>query len=210
MADTLYGGGEGGLISSPSILKRRLLYTGVYEYCGPQRCGKNTLMTADLVFKVRKRFPWVKVYTNSSLIGLGNVVTLNSQALGLEILAIKDRHETDIVIIFDELGQELGARSFDSKTQTKIVNFAWQMPKRRILFMYSDNLGNSADVVLRLATWFVIMPKFIRANPISDSEITVNVIDCIGWSGQQQILKGTVVKNLPAVWPYFDSDLPVD
>lgn len=132
---------------------------GTYEYCGPPRCGKSTLMMRDLTCKLMSAYAPEDVYANFN-IKIPGVHCLENKDLIEAVFQIKRNKERHKVILFDEVGQELKARESMNKVQTEYVSFAWQMPKRDIIQLYCSNPGNSADIILRLATCQTIVPSY--------------------------------------------------
>jgi hypothetical protein len=162
------------------------MFCGVIEYCGVQRCGKNTLLAIDLYSKVLRQNPARRLISNIQFFGLPPETRyeyFDSEALVDEILRLKESRDRDVVIAFDEAGQFIGARSFGSRDQTKCVNFAWQCPKRGHLWLYTDNLGNSTDIQLGLATTHLLMPHYHGGSldreplPWKDQWMDVTVVD---------------------------------
>lgn len=120
------------------------------EYCAPQRQGKTTLMVRDMV-KLLPHYRPEDVFANF-VIKIPGVNCLENKDLIDAIFDIKRDKTRHKIILFDEVGQELRARESMNKRQTELVTFAWQMPKRDITMLYCSNPGNSADIILRLAT----------------------------------------------------------
>lgn len=175
---------------------------GVYSYCGIQRCGKTTMMIVDLVTKVFGFFRPDQVIANF-VVRIPGVKIMDSVPLGHEILRIRDQKARDRVILFDEASQFLGARGYSKPMQTEICTFAWQMPKRNILFLYSENIGNSVDKQLRDATWFTIMPKYHEDTP---PRISLSVIDNYGL----KLTRGDSVSGFEHIQTLFDTYEAID
>ena len=154
---------------------------GTYEYTGIQRCGKSTVMIHDLTEKVLPAgYQPDDVYANFDVFIEGIHIMENHQLID-QILRIKRDRLTNKVILFDEMGQELKARAYSDRVQTEVVSFAWQMPKRGIILMYCSNVGNSADVILRDATWITVMPHYLKGATHEKDSISLTVIynyDC--------------------------------
>ena len=177
---------------------------GIYEYCGIQRCGKSTLMVADLVNKLLGEYQPEDVFSNFRIF-IEGINVMSNEALIERILRMKRDKERNKVIMFDEVGQELKARGYADKTQTEVVNFAWQMPKRGILLMYCSNIGNSADIILRDATWQTIMPRYFPGPERSQDYIEATVIfnyDC-------RMMRGVRIPGVARYQELFDSWEPI-
>lgn len=178
---------------------------GIYEYCGRQRCGKSTLMMCDLVSKVLGEFAPEDVYSNFRIKIDGVHCMCNAELISavLGMKAEKVRHK---VVMFDEVGQELKARSYTDKRQTEFVNFCWQMPKRDILLMYCSNPGNSADVIMRDATWQTVLPVYHEGLKREDDYIEASVI----FNYDLRMMRGVRVYGVASVQELFDSFEPIE
>lgn len=179
---------------------------GVFEYSGIQRCGKSTLMMADWLTKVvpagfRPEDTWANFRIN-----VPGVHCMNNAALIEQILRMKREKIRNQCILFDEVGQELKARSYTDKTQTELVNFAWQMPKRGWVLAYCSNVGNSADIILRLATWQTIMPRYFFGSTRAEDYIVADVI----FNYSMRLMRGIKVSGLVGVQGLFDSFEPIE
>jgi branched-subunit amino acid aminotransferase/4-amino-4-deoxychorismate lyase len=125
------------------------------------------------------------VYANFS-IKIPDVHCLENKDLIEAVFQMKRNKERHKVILFDEVGQELKARESFNKVQTEYVSFSWQMPKRDIIQLYCSNPGNSADIILRLATCQTIVPAYhkgptyeeckARGEPCKEDYITAGII----------------------------------
>ena len=180
---------------------------GVYEYCAPQRQGKGTLMMRDLKKKCLETGLWQpdQVYANFSVF-IPGVHCMKNKTLIETILEFKRDEVRDKIILFDEIGQELRARSYKEKEQTEVASFVWQMPKMNILLMFASNPGNSADVILRDGAWYTIMPKYHYVNEGRDDYITAHVIDNYGC----RILGPYQIPDIREYQELFDSWEPVN
>lgn len=179
---------------------------GIYEYWQIQREGKTTLMMRDMLrLNTFHGFEWPRFHTNFRVY-IPGVNSYHSRDLLQRIAqAIRDK-ETHLVFVFDELGQFLGARTYMQEFQTEIANDLWQFPKRDLIFMYSDNIGLSADKVIRLATWESIMPHYYHGPTREEDYIVADVIK----NYQREIVRGIVI---PYVWLYqrlFNTREPID
>lgn len=178
---------------------------GIYEYCGIQRCGKSTLMMCDLVCKLLKEYRPEQVHSNFDIEIEGVNCYRENQVLLDKILEMKDKEIRGQVILFDECGQELRARGYMDKRQQKVVSFAWQMPKMGIVLMYCSNPGNSADIILRDATWYTIMPKYHRGITRADDYMEASVI----YNYERKIQSGIVVSGFQKVQELFKTLQPI-
>jgi hypothetical protein len=181
---------------------------GLYEYCGIQRCGKSTLMMSDWLSKIltagyRPQDTWANF-----AIFVDGVHCLTNENMIDQILRMKRDHVRNQVLLFDEVGQELKARGFGDKIQTEIVNFAWQMPKRGIILSYCSNVGNSADIILRLATWLTIMPRYFY--PDRGNRFTDYILFDVIYDYDVQIDEGYKVTGFQKAQELFDSWQPID
>lgn len=177
---------------------------GVYEYCAPQREGKSTLMMCDLVVKCLPDFAPVDIYANFQ-VNIDGVNCLTNSGMIDAILQIKHDRVRHKVLMFDEVGQELKARAYMDKTQTEVVGFAWQMPKMDIILMYCSNPGNSADIIMRDATWQTIITKYNHGQTRELDTITADVIH----NYDLKITRGIIVHGVYAVQCLFDSFAPI-
>jgi hypothetical protein len=179
---------------------------GIYEYCGIQRCGKTTLMIRDLIEKILTRnFEPTDIYANFRIF-IDGVNCLSTEALIEAIFKMKRDKERHKVLLFDEIGQFLAAREHMNKEQTKLVNFAWQMPKRDIILCYASNVGNSADVILRNATWITVVPRYFFGQTREEDYIKASVIfnyDC-------RVMRGIIIPGVAKYQAKFDSFEPIE
>ena len=173
---------------------------GVYEYSGIQRCGKSTLMMCDLVNKLLPEYSASDVYANFT-IKIEGVHCMENVELIDEIMRMKRDKVRHKVIMFDEAGQELKARGYTDKQQTEVVSFAWQMPKRSIVLMYCSNIGNSADIILRDATWQTILPRYFRGAVREDDYILADII----FNYDMRISRWNKISGFQKVQDLFDS-----
>jgi len=175
---------------------------GVIEYCSIQRQGKSTLMVRDIV-KLLPYYSPDDVYVNFPLYIEGVHCMENEELIEAMFKMKKDKVRRKI-IGFDEVGQELKARQSWNQRQTDCVSFAWQMPKMGIVLMYCSNPGNSADIILRDATWKTIMPRYHKGETREEDYITADVIfDYELWVAHWRI------EHLGPFQDLFDSWWPV-
>lgn len=176
----------------------------VQEYCAPQREGKSTMLVRDLVTKLLPLYRPEDVYSNFPIFIPGIHMLENKDLIDVvfEIKRKKIRHK---VICFDEVGQELRARESMNKVQTEFVTFAWQMPKRDICLLYCSNPGNSADIILRLATRQCLMPKYHKGYCREDDYILAHVI-----FNYELRISQWCIWNLVPFQNLFDSFAPID
>lgn len=175
----------------------------VQEYCAPQREGKSTLLVRDIVKLTR-------LYRPEDIIGnfpifIPGITAVENKDLIDAVFEIKRKKLRHKIIYFDEVGQELRAREAMNKVQTEFVTFAWQMPKRDITLLYCSNPGNSADIILRLATRQTIMPKYVHGRTRDEDYMRVWVIN-----NYELRISEWRVWNLVPFQDLFDSDAPVD
>lgn len=179
---------------------------GIYEYWQIQREGKTTLMVRDML-RLNQFYgvPWDRFHCNFRVF-IDGVHCYNSRRL-LErmVLAMKQK-ERDLAFVFDELGQFLGARNYADKFQTEIANDLWQFPKRNLLFLYSDNVGLSADKTIRLATWESIFPKYVHGETREDDYIVASVIK----NYMNMTVTGIVIPYVYLFQNLFDTREPID
>lgn len=149
---------------------------GCYEYCAPPRTGKSTLMVRDICKLIANyNFQPVDVWANFPIF-IEGIHCLENKDLIQAMLEMKARKERHKIIAFDEAGQELRARESMNKTQIEVVTSAWQFPKRDIILLYGSNPGNSADIILRLATFQTIMPQYIKGPTWKEDRMRVTVL----------------------------------
>lgn len=152
------------------------MYFGIYEYSGIQRCGKSTKLVDDAIRIIEENKP-NRIISNFN-VKIEGVEKYSNEAMLKEILKIKKEKQRNIVILFDELSQVLTGRGYNKEEQTTIASFLWQMPKRFIVLLYTSNVGKSVDKIIRDATWFTIMPRYIegenREGCILDCDVIAN------------------------------------
>jgi len=186
------------------IVNGRIL--GVYEYWGIQRVGKSTVMVRDMLRLVSFHgFDFTDVLANFRVF-IDGVRCGSSEWLMEEIMKIIAGKIRGKLVLFDELGQFLGARGWKEKYQTKLANSLWQFPKRNLIFMYSDNVGNSADVIIRDATWETIAPQFYSGENREGDYIVASVIK----NYMAEIVRGIVIPGVYAYQRLFDSFEPIE
>ena len=176
---------------------------GIIEYCAIQRQGKSTLAVRDMVILLPNYSP-DDVYANFPIYIDGVHCLENLELIEAVFKIFKDKLRRKI-IIFDEVGQELKARQSWDKVQTEFVNNAWQMPKRGIVLLYCSNPGNSADIILRDATWKTVMPRYHKGDTWGEDYITADVI----FNYELWIAHWTIEH----IWPFqllFDSWEPIE
>lgn len=178
---------------------------GIYEYCGIQRCGKSTKMVFDLLTQASKFYGPDDVWANFT-VKVDGVHVLETEDLIQRVFDMKRKGEVKKVILFDECGQFLIARDYRNKEQGDFVRFAWQMPKRGILFQYGSNMGNSADVILRDATWQTIMPRYFHGKVRAEDFIVSRII-C---NYDMRYVDGVVMPRPDIVQRYFNSREPIE
>ena len=183
-----------------------MIIEGIYEYCGIQRCGKSTMMIKDLVTRmIPAGYKPENVWANFR-IKIPDVHCLETMELVEEVFKMKGEKLRDKVILFDEVGQFMVARGYGNKYQTDFVNFAWQWPKRNWVMQYASNVGNSADLILRDATWVTILPKYFhgatREQDYIESWVCFNY-DC-------RVVKGIITPGVSRYQELFDSYEPIE
>lgn len=180
-------------------------WIGLYEYCGIQRCGKSTMMVKDLVVKLLGQYDPSDVFANFRIF-IDGVNCMETEALVQAVFRMKKDKLRHKIIMFDEAGQFLLARGYKNDEQTKFVSFAWQMPKRDIIMLYASNIGNSADVILRDATWLTVMPQYHAGQTREDDYIQSAIIynyDC-------RIARGIITRGISKIQELFDSFEPIE
>ena len=153
----------------------------IVEYSGAQRSGKSTLLVRDIA-RTKYLFPECNILTNFRL-DLPDTTTFSSDNLIQEILRIKRDKLRKIIIGFDELSQVLTGRGYSNKLQTDVSSFLWQMPKREIALFYTSNLGKSVDLIIRLATFWTLLPIYFPGSNRLNDYILYRLIrrDCPPW-----------------------------
>lgn len=193
------------------IKKARSHIQGCFEYTQIQRAGKTTLMMCDLASKILIDHDPDEIYANFQIfvdgINCGDSEWLRDQIMRIKV--DKLRHK---VLIIDEMGQVLPARGYTDKRQTELCAFIWQMPKRDIILMGSDNVGNSADIILRDGMWQTILPRHKKGyNEFGDRVIERDCIDVdVIFNYDRRVMRGIRVHGVSSVYTYFDTDEPVE
>lgn len=174
---------------------------GPTEYCAPQRQGKSTLMMCDYVCKLLPMGYKAEDTFANFLVKIAGVTCLDNEAMIKRILKAKYEDERNKVFMFDEVGQELKARGYMDKVQTEVVSFAWQMPKMGHVFLICTNPGNSADIILRDATWYVVMPKYHFGMTRKDDFIEAAVI----FNYELKVQTGLIISGFQEIQDLFDT-----
>lgn len=179
---------------------------GIYEYWQIQREGKTTLMVRDML-RLNEFYgvPWDHFHCNFRVF-IDGVHCYNSQGLLQRMVTAMQRKERDLCFVFDELGQFLGARNYMNTFQTEIANDLWQFPKRDLVFLYSDNVGLSADKTIRLATWESIFPKYVHGETREEDYIVAGVIK----NYMNVTVTGIVIPYVYLFQNLFDTREPID
>lgn len=185
--------------------RKRSPYQGIYEYCGIQRCGKSTKMMYDLVVKLGKHFKPEDCISNF-MIFIEGIEVYNNEDLLQRIVDMKNRKETHKVVLYDECGQSLMARGYKKEIQTEIVSFAWQFPKRDLIWLYGSNIGNSTDIILRDATWVSVMPHYFSGETRDKDYIISDII----FNYDARVIRGVVTHGVCVVQEYYDTEEPID
>lgn len=152
-----------------------------------------------------REFEWSDVHTNFRIFADG-VHCYSNEGLKEAIRKIKRDKIRHQILIFDEVGQELMARGYMSKEQSELCAFAWQGPKRDIIWMFASNPGNSADVILRDAAWQSIMPRYFFGETHEDDYIVSDIIH----NYECRISRGIVRLGVSRYQEMFDSFEPID
>lgn len=176
---------------------------GIYEYCGVQRCGKSTMLVADLL-RIQDEHPSFPVYCNFECY-IPGVKILSNDDMVDNILRIKRDKVRNVIILFDELSQVLSGRGYSNKVQTEVASFLWQMPKRGIILLYTSNIGKSVDLIIRDATWFTIMPNYKPGLTREGDWIEFFIIDNYGL----RMSRGEL-HNIIDLQGLFDSFAPIE
>lgn len=194
------------------ILKKASSYIqGCFEYTQIQRAGKTTLMMCDLATKIMIDHEPDDIYANFQIFVEG-VNCGDSEWIKEQIMRVKTDKLRHKVFIIDEMGQVLPARGYTDKRQSELCAFIWQMPKRDLILMGSDNVGNSADIILRDGMWQTILPRHHKGidengnRDITKDWINVDVI----FNYDNRVMRNIAVRNVYSVYPYFDTDEPVE
>lgn len=180
---------------------------GIYEYWQIQRQGKTTLMVRDML-RIHEYlgFPdWDRFHCNFATRIAGVHSHSSEGLLNYMVFAMKSRLR-HLVFVFDELGQFLGARNYMNTFQTEIANDLWQFPKRDFVFLYSDNVGLSADKTIRLATWESIFPQYVHGEGREGDYIVASVIK----NYMNVTVTGIVIPYVYLFQNLFDTREPID
>ncbi|MDD5189517.1 MAG: hypothetical protein PHE50_00560 [Dehalococcoidales bacterium] len=140
---------------------------GIYEYCGIQRSGKTTLMNADICFKFLNKHDYAFAYEPKDIyvnwvMDITGVNCVDNEQMKWVLLKAKKENWIHKAFFVDECSQIFYARNSRDLNQTELVTSLWQMPKKGTVCGYSSNVGNSVDVQMRDATWYCVLPKYIK------------------------------------------------
>ena len=135
---------------------------GVYHARGAESQGKTLWIAHWYRYNIDKGF-----YMPSDAVG--NMTLKGKYAYGYQVLKGDNlrqylwdlthkpyRHK---IVIIDEADSEFPARSFSEKEQTEISLRLWHTAKLGNLVLISSHLGNSTDVIMHLATHYLIFPR---------------------------------------------------
>jgi len=164
------------------------------------------MMVKDLVTRILPAgYKPENVWANFRIRILG-VHCLETMDLVQAVFDMKSRKSRDQVIMFDEVGQFMVARGYKDKDQTAFVNFGWQMPKRNIIMQYASNVGNSADLILRDATWVTVLPKYFHGATREDDYIE----SWVAFNYDCRVVQGIVTPGVSRYQELFDSYEPIE
>ena len=134
---------------------------GVYHARGAESMGKTLWIAHDYKYLIDKG-----IYTPDEAIG--NMTFKGKYADGYQVLKGDDLRQYlwDLthkpykhkIVIIDEVDSEFPARSFTDKEQTEISLRLWHTAKLHNTVFMSSHLGNSADLIMHLASHFNIYP----------------------------------------------------
>lgn len=200
------------LIFDPTQTERKDFEYATYEYSGPPRTGKSTLMVADIIRLLNPTlfndyYSPDEVYCNFPLYIPGVHCFNNDNMLKVLLKARKEKW-THKVIAIDECSQPplFYARGYKDDTQTQLVTAFWQMPKLRCMSLISSNVGNSIDVQMRDATIYEVLPIRYIHNPQDRTKefIIFRIVHNYEiWTTDY------ILKNPYDIQKYFDSSRPV-
>lgn len=172
----------------------------IVDYSGIQRCGKSTMLVKDL-FQLKLAMPERKTYVNFALEMPDCLCMANEQMLEFLITAM-ERKIRDINVGVDELSQILTGRGYAKERQTRIASSLWQMPKRGWFFLYTSNVGASVDLIIREATTYTVLPKYIFGE---NGNREKDKIDYWAVSNYEQGLEKGIEYNVAYYQRFFDT-----
>lgn len=176
---------------------------GIYEYSGIQRCGKSTKMVDDAI-KVMLENKCRRVVANFTL-DIPDVECYEMLEFMEVWWQIIEEEQTNVLMLGDELSQFLASRNYGDKKQTKLVNSLWQFPKRKIVLLYTSNIGKSVDIIVDRATWQTILPVYIDVGDWKENYIRYDVADRL----ELWLDEGLEMVNPYVVQSLFDTEEPV-
>lgn len=135
---------------------------GVYHARGAESTGKTLWVAHKYRYLIDKG-----LYTPSDAVG--NMTFRGKYANGYQVLKGEDLHQylwelTHIpyrhkIVIIDEVDSEFPARYFSDKEQTEIALRLWHTAKLHNFIFMTSHLGNSADLIMHLATHYLVFPR---------------------------------------------------
>jgi len=152
---------------------------GVWHMRGAEGEGK-TLMIAHKVRELIDK----KVYAPEDI--TANITFKGKYGYGARVLKGEDlkqylwdavhKEYKHKIIIIDEADTEFPARFFSTHEQTEIALGLWHTQKLGNSVFMSSHLGNGADLILYLASHYLILPK---APNWSNQSLVYAMIDCL-------------------------------
>lgn len=85
-------------------------------------------------------------------------------------------HKHKIVFV-DEVDSEFPARSFTDKDQTEIALRLWHIHKLHNYVFFTSHLGNSTDIIIHLASHYILIPHMPNFETNSMSFTVINNLD---------------------------------
>jgi hypothetical protein len=135
---------------------------GVYHTRGAESTGK-TLWIAHLYRYLIDN----KLYLPSEAVG--NITFKGKYSLGYQTLKgdnlrqylwdLTHKPYEHKIVIIDEVDSEFPARLFSDREQTEIALRLWHTAKLHNYVLMSSHIGNSADVIMHLASHYYVFPR---------------------------------------------------
>ena len=153
---------------------------GVFHARGAEGQGK-TLWVAhfyrDLIDKkLFTPYDAVGNLTFKGKYGIG-FTTLKGDDLRQYLWDLTHKPYKDKIVIIDEIDSEFPARSFTDKEQTEIALRLWHTHKLGNFVFMTSHIGNSTDLIIHLASHYLIIPRGVNFETNSMEYTVINRLD---------------------------------
>lgn len=179
----------------------------VIEYCGIQRSGKSTLMTLDALRMCLPPYDYKpdEIYANYN-INIDGIHCINNEQMLIVLTKAREEKWRHKIFLIDECSQPplFYARNTRDVSQTMLVTSLWQMPKLDCNCFYSSNVGNSVDIQMRDATWYIVLPHYKKG--ITREE---DIIEFCVAHAYECWFSDFTFKHSHIIQRYFDSFQPI-